>query len=276
VILALNLMLVAQVLHPCPQGTGVDEKHIGKKLVYPKVIRKIEPEFTQEARRAQIPPSILMLAVVVPPVGPLCDIRVVSPIGFGLDEAAVQAARKWEFRPGMADGVAIAMKATIQVDFSYQGDAPDRDEKRRTQFNALLTTIQEGDKEGKQKAIRLLEELSAKEYPIADAYLALLLLEGKLVEQNLSRALELATRSDKKDEPLGMYVLGLLYSGGKAVAKDEVRGRKLMSEAAKAGRPEAQLWLGNQFMAEGNSIGAQKMFALCKERLKSCKAKTLP
>ena len=274
--IVLNLLVLAQMLHPCPEGTGATEKPVGKKIEYPKVLKKVEPEFTAEARRAQIAPSLFLMRIVVPTVGPPCNIRIVSPIGFGLDEAAVEAARKWEFLPARADGMPIAFEASIQVSFSYLGDAPDRDEQRRTQFNSALMMIQSGKPKEQQAGLKVIEALSAKKYPIADAYLALLLLEGKVTQENLPRALELATRSDKKDDPLGMYVLGLLYSGGKGVAKDEVRGRKLMSEAAKAGRPEAHLWLGNQFMAEGNAKEAQKMYSLCKERLKSCQEKALP
>jgi TonB family protein len=43
--------------------------------------------------------------------------RVVRSLGLGLDEKAIEAVRKWKFRPGYKDGKAVTVYATIEVNF---------------------------------------------------------------------------------------------------------------------------------------------------------------
>jgi TonB family protein len=45
------------------------------------------------------------------------NIRVVRPLGMGLDEKAVEAVAKWRFKPGMKDGLPVAVKANVEVNF---------------------------------------------------------------------------------------------------------------------------------------------------------------
>ncbi|MBM3760771.1 MAG: TonB family protein [Acidobacteria bacterium] len=268
--LLLQLLLIAQVFHPCPGETGQIEKHPEKKVIFPKVLRKVEPEFTPEAQRAKIAPSLLLLAVTVPTAGPVCNIRVVSPIGFGLDEAAVAAVRQWDMKPATVDGKRVAIEATIEVKFSYQGEVPDRDEKRRAAFNRALDLIQEGDAAKVQKGIQMMQALSEKKYPTANAFMALAYFEGTLVRGDLVTAFELAKRADERNEPLGMYVLALIYLDGRIVTKDEVKGQKLMKEAAIAGRAEARLWLGDRLREEGKLEEARREYRQCAGTFKLC------
>ena len=45
------------------------------------------------------------------------NIRVVRPLGLGLDEKAIEAVQRWRFKPGMKDGHAVATEATVEVNF---------------------------------------------------------------------------------------------------------------------------------------------------------------
>jgi protein TonB len=45
------------------------------------------------------------------------NIRVVRPLGLGLDEKAIEAVQKWRFRPAMKDGHAVNVEATVEVNF---------------------------------------------------------------------------------------------------------------------------------------------------------------
>ncbi|PYT23265.1 MAG: hypothetical protein DMG57_32515 [Acidobacteria bacterium] len=57
-----------------------------------------------------------MLRSVIDPTGTVRDIRVVHSLG--LDEKAIEAVKKWKFRPGYRNGKPVAAQATIQVSFS--------------------------------------------------------------------------------------------------------------------------------------------------------------
>ena len=37
--------------------------------------------------------------------------------GLGLDEKAMEAVRKWKFKPGVKDGKAVTVEAQIEVNF---------------------------------------------------------------------------------------------------------------------------------------------------------------
>jgi outer membrane biosynthesis protein TonB len=41
----------------------------------------------------------------------------VRPLGLGLDEKAIEAVQKWRFRPGYLNGKAVAVAATVEVNF---------------------------------------------------------------------------------------------------------------------------------------------------------------
>jgi protein TonB len=59
----------------------------------------------------------VVLYVVVDEKGQPRDLRVVRPLGLGLDEKAIEAVMKWKFRPGFKEGKAVPVAATIEVNF---------------------------------------------------------------------------------------------------------------------------------------------------------------
>jgi TonB family protein len=65
-----------------------------------------------------------VLSVVVDANGEPRDIRIVRPLGMGLDQKAVEAVSKWHFKPGMKDGAPVAVQATIEVNFRLLDDPP--------------------------------------------------------------------------------------------------------------------------------------------------------
>ena len=60
------------------------------------------------------------LAVLVDESGAPTSIRVMRGAGFGFDEAAVSAARKWRFQPGMRDGKPVVTEYRMMLQFSLR------------------------------------------------------------------------------------------------------------------------------------------------------------
>jgi periplasmic protein TonB len=82
----------------------------------PQLIYSPEPSFSDEARKAKVE-RIVQLLVVVGKDGRTYDIRVSQSVGMGLDEQAIEAVRKWRFRPATLNGQAVAAQIAVQVDF---------------------------------------------------------------------------------------------------------------------------------------------------------------
>jgi periplasmic protein TonB len=97
-------------------GTGGGVYRIGGGVSAPVPIFKPEPEYSEEARKAKFQGAVL-LAIVILPDGTTTNIRVVRPLGLGLDEKAIEAVRKWRFRPSLKDGKPVPVSANVEVNF---------------------------------------------------------------------------------------------------------------------------------------------------------------
>lgn len=89
---------------------------IGQVDSAPEPLYRPPPEYTEEARNAKLQGTVL-LYVEIDERGMTRNIRVLRPLGLGLDEKAVEAVSKWRFKPGVKDGHAVTVGATIEVNF---------------------------------------------------------------------------------------------------------------------------------------------------------------
>ena len=97
-------------------GIGGGVFRIGGGVTSPRLLYKVEPEYSEEARKAKYQGTV-MLAVEVWEDGLAHNIRVLRSLGLGLDEKAVEAVKQWKFSPGKKDGKPVRVAAQIQVSF---------------------------------------------------------------------------------------------------------------------------------------------------------------
>jgi protein TonB len=97
-------------------GVGGGVFRVGGGVTAPALIYKVEPEFSEEARKAKHQ-GVVVLYVEVDPSGRAQNVRVVRSLGLGLDEKAIEAVRKWKFRPGYKDGRPVTVVANVEVSF---------------------------------------------------------------------------------------------------------------------------------------------------------------
>jgi TonB family protein len=77
-----------------------------------------QPEFTKEARVAKIPQASVLLDVAVTPQGTSAGIKILKDPGYGFAEKAIEAVRRWRFRPAVdKDKIPIAARVQIEVSF---------------------------------------------------------------------------------------------------------------------------------------------------------------
>lgn len=82
----------------------------------PVLLFKVEPEFSEEARKAKLQ-GVVTLYAEVDTNGRLRNIHVTRGLGLGLEEKAIEAIRQWRFRPGYRDGKPVVEAAMIEVNF---------------------------------------------------------------------------------------------------------------------------------------------------------------
>jgi periplasmic protein TonB len=97
-------------------GFGGNYYQAGGGVTAPTLLSKVEPEYSEEARKAKYS-GLVVLAIVVMANGQASNVRVQQSLGLGLDEKAIEAVKKWRFNPGKKDGQAVPVAATIVVSF---------------------------------------------------------------------------------------------------------------------------------------------------------------
>ena len=97
-------------------GMGGGVYKIGGGVSSPQLLFKVEPEYSEEARKAKFQGTVL-LYVEVDEKGLPRNIKVIRPLGLGLDQKAIEAVEKWKFSPGKKDGKPVAVQAQIEVNF---------------------------------------------------------------------------------------------------------------------------------------------------------------
>lgn len=97
-------------------GFGGGVFRVGGGVTAPTLLFKVEPEYSEEARKAKFQGTVV-LYVEVDEQGRPKNLKVLRTLGLGLDEKAIEAVRKWKFRPGYKDGKAVTVAATIEVNF---------------------------------------------------------------------------------------------------------------------------------------------------------------
>ena len=111
-----------------PDGRPASERGLARAA---KPVRFVEPEYTRAARRKRVRAEVVV-EVEVDARGRVQAARVleryligeedepkrpVAEVGYGLEEAALAAARRWQFRPAQLDGEPVADQATLTFFF---------------------------------------------------------------------------------------------------------------------------------------------------------------
>lgn len=97
-------------------NTGGGVYHIGGGVSAPVPIFTPEAEFSDEARRAKYQ-GVVLISLIVDAQGNPQNPRVVRPLGMGLDEKALEAVRKYKFKPAMREGKPVPVMMSIEVNF---------------------------------------------------------------------------------------------------------------------------------------------------------------
>jgi TonB family protein len=87
--------------------------------VLPEPVYREKPQYTQEAMAAQIE-GIVLLDVVVLPDGSTGNISVIRSLDPGLDRQAIDALKRWTWKPGTRGGEPARVAVQVQLSFTLK------------------------------------------------------------------------------------------------------------------------------------------------------------
>jgi protein TonB len=111
---------VAGLLHeeelPPPPQPPQKPVRIGGAVKQPKLVNRLPPAYPPVAVSARVQ-GVVVLEAVVGPDGHVQDVRVLRSIPL-LDQAAMDAVRRWEYEPLLVQGQAVPFVLTVTVAFT--------------------------------------------------------------------------------------------------------------------------------------------------------------
>ncbi|HPT28482.1 MAG TPA: energy transducer TonB, partial [Bryobacteraceae bacterium] len=90
--------------------------HDAQQRQMPIPVHRVEPQYTESAKRAGVEGTVL-LSGVVDGDGYFQSIRVARSLHPELDQKAIEAAQEWRFRPGSLGGKVVPVKVNIEMAF---------------------------------------------------------------------------------------------------------------------------------------------------------------
>lgn len=213
----------------------------------PKALHKVDAWYTREARLNGIQGTVL-LEVAVDEMGRPETVSVLSPIGFGLDNRAIEAVRLWTFRPAMKGGVAVAGVTTVEVRFRiFHRRFDPAAEERRLAFNIAVDALEKRRRAGErpeEETVDALRKLAAQKYAPAMYVYGKLVEGGEGVAQDRDAAFKLISEAAEQHYPAAMFDIGRMMLEGRRMKKDPDKGLELVRNAAILGNRRAQFFLG--------------------------------
>jgi TonB family protein len=92
---------------------------MGPGMVPPSPQYRVEPQYTDAARRAGYKGTVAV-QLIVKKDGTVTILRVVQGLGLGLTDSALDALKEWKFNPGQKDGQAVDVALNVEVNFNLK------------------------------------------------------------------------------------------------------------------------------------------------------------
>jgi TonB family protein len=101
-----------------PDAISADQLfHVGAGVTAPKATFTPEPKFTEIARYEKFQGTVVV-DVIVGSDGAVHKVRLLRPLGLGLDESAQSTIQTWRFQPATRNGQPVAVEMNVEVAFN--------------------------------------------------------------------------------------------------------------------------------------------------------------
>ena len=98
-------------------GTGDKPLRVGGDVNPPVTVKRVEPIYPDVARKARIE-GMVILETIIDRNGNVTDVRVLKGLPLGIDQSAIDAVKRWKFKPGTLNGQPIPVIFTLTVNFT--------------------------------------------------------------------------------------------------------------------------------------------------------------
>ena len=215
----------------------------------PILVHKVEPLYSLEAQAARYEGRALLEAVVDISGMPTA-IKVLSPVGMGLDQMAIECVQQWRFKPGLKSGNPVPVKVSLEINFRMAGSKVSASrfaklEATRTQYNLGVAAL--SGKEGSPdyaKALKAFREPADDGYALAQLALAKMYLYGTGVQRDPQMAAVWCLKAARQGLPEAQFLSGLMAARGDGVTQDSAGAVDWYRKSAAQGHAKAQLNLG--------------------------------
>ena len=93
--------------------------HLTAAITPPVAISKVQPRYTEPARRAGLQ-GVVVVEAVVDEQGRVTDARILRGLPMGLDRAAIEAIQQWKFRPALLENRPVKVYFILTANFTLQ------------------------------------------------------------------------------------------------------------------------------------------------------------
>lgn len=206
----------------------------------------------------------VVLSFVVDAHGLPALIKVVSGAGAGLDQLAVESLSKSRFKPAIANGVPVPVKAQVVIKFNKPNDgppaspvivkqfsngkqiAPSLREMSMLYFDTAIGQLHGDANHSKNEAAAFenMKQSAGLSYPPAEAKLGELYAKGIGSTPDKTKAIQYFERAAHHNDPDGQYWLGVAYRNGDGVKEDSAKALQLFERAAEQDQAGAEFALG--------------------------------
>ena len=101
-----------------PGAPTAEPIRVGGEVQPPKKVKDVRPEYPAMARNARVEGTVILEAVI-DSRGVVADVRVLKSIPL-LDDAAVEAVKKWRYQATLLNGEAVPVVMTVTVNFGLE------------------------------------------------------------------------------------------------------------------------------------------------------------
>lgn len=102
---------------PSPEPEGPIQ--VGGDVQAPVKTHYPQPQYTEIARKARLQ-GVVIVQAIIDKQGNVTNVKLLKGLGMGLDQAAIDAIKKWKFEPATLHGKPVSVYYNLTVNFRLQ------------------------------------------------------------------------------------------------------------------------------------------------------------